>query len=200
MVFAATGTGGRAMESLIASGMVAGVFDFTTTEWADELVGGVLSAGPGRLEAAAKAGVPAVIAPGCLDMVNFGEPSTVPAKFAGRRFYHHNAQVTLMRTTPSECAELGRILAEKINRYTAPVTVLLPRRAISIISAEGKPFHDPAADEALFGALKANLRPDIPVKELDLEINDPIFARACAETLLGLLPPTTFRPAKPVDP
>jgi uncharacterized protein (UPF0261 family) len=200
MVFAATGAGGRAMESLIASGMVAGVFDFTTTEWADELVGGVLSAGPGRLEAAAKAGVPAIIAPGCLDMVNFGEPSTVPAKFAGRRFYHHNAQVTLMRTTPSECAELGRILAEKINRYTAPVTVLLPRRAISIISAEGKPFHDPAADEALFGALKANLRPDIPVKELDLEINDPIFARACAEALLGLLPPTTFRPAKSINP
>jgi uncharacterized protein (UPF0261 family) len=200
IVFAATGNGGRAMESLIASGLVAGVLDLTTTEWADELVGGVLTAGPERLDAAAQAKIPAIVTPGCLDMVNFGERASVPQKFAGRTFYQHNAQVTLMRTTPAECAELGRILAEKINRYTAPVTVLLPRRAISIISAEGKPFHDPAADEALFGALKANLRPDIPVKELDLEINDPIFARACAETLLGLLPPTTFRPAKPVDP
>ncbi|MBI4625790.1 MAG: Tm-1-like ATP-binding domain-containing protein [Verrucomicrobia bacterium] len=187
LVFAATGAGGRAMESLIASGMVAGVLDITTTEWADELVGGVLTAGRERLDAAAKAGVPAIVTPGCLDMVNFGEPSTVPAKFAGRTFYHHNAQVTLMRTTPAECAELGRILAEKINRYTASVTVLLPRRAISIICAPGQPFHDPAADEALFGALRTHLRPDIPVVDTDLEINDPVFARACADSLLAHL-------------
>lgn len=187
LVFAATGAGGRAMESLIASGMVAGVLDITTTEWADELVGGVLTAGPERLDATAKAGIPAIVTPGCLDMVNFGERATVPAKFAGRTFYQHNAQVTLMRTTPAECAELGRILAEKINRYTAPATVLIPRRAISVISAAGQPFHDPAADEALFSSLKSNLRADVPVRDLDLAINDPEFARACAEALLGHL-------------
>jgi uncharacterized protein (UPF0261 family) len=184
LVFAATGNGGRAMEALIASGLVAGVLDITTTEWADELVGGVLTAGPERLDAAAKAGVPAVVAPGCLDMVNFGERSTVPAKFAGRTFYQHNPQVTLMRTTPAENAELGRIIAEKLNRYTAPVTVLLPRQAISIISAPGQPFHDPAADAALFTALRTHLRAAIPVVELDTVINDPAFARACADALL----------------
>lgn len=187
LVFHATGQGGRAMESLIASGMVAGVLDITTTEWADELVGGVLGAGPERLDAAAKAGVPAIVVPGCLDMVNFGEPQTVPAKFTGRTFYHHNPQVTLMRTNAAECAELGRILAEKVNRYTAPVTVLLPTRAISIISAPGQPFHDAGADAALFDAIKKHLRPGIPVRELDCTINDPAFARACAEALLGHL-------------
>ncbi len=187
LVFAATGNGGRTMESLVASGLVAGVLDITTTEWADELVGGVLNAGPERLDAAAKAKVPAIVTPGCLDMVNFGERTSVPAKFADRTFYQHNAQVTLMRTTPAECAELGRIIAEKLNRYTAPVTVLLPLRAISVISAPGKPFHSPEADAALFGALKQHLRPGIPVRELDVEINDPAFARACAEALLANL-------------
>jgi uncharacterized protein (UPF0261 family) len=189
LVFHATGMGGRSMESLIASGMVAGVLDITTTEWADELVGGILGAGPDRLDAAAKANVPAIITPGCLDMVNFGERASVPAKFAGRTFYQHNPQVTLMRTTPAECAELGKIIAEKINRYTAPVTVLFPRRAISIISAPGQPFHDPAADDALFTALCSHLRPEIPLVEMDAELNDPVFARACAEALLGNLAP-----------
>ncbi len=184
LVFAATGNGGRAMESLIASGLVAGVLDITTTEWADELVGGVLTAGPERLDATAKAKIPAIVAPGCLDMVNFGEPSSIPPRFAGRTFYQHNPQVTLMRTTPAECTELGRILAEKINRYTAPVTVLLPLRAISIISAPGQPFHSPEADAALFTSLRTHLRADIPVIEHDVAINDPFFARACAEALL----------------
>jgi uncharacterized protein (UPF0261 family) len=184
LVFHATGTGGRSLEALVASGMVGGVLDITTTEWADELVGGILGAGPDRLDAAARARVPAIVTPGCLDMVNFGERQTVPAKFAGRRFYQHNPQVTLMRTTPAESAELGRIIAEKVNRYAAPVTVLLPRRALSIISAPGKPFHDPAADEALFAALRTHLRQEVPVVELDMEINDPAFARACAEALL----------------
>jgi len=184
VVFHSTGTGGKAMESLIESGMVAGVLDITTTEWADELVGGVLSAGPERLQAAAKAGVPAIVTPGCLDMVNFGEPVTVPEKFADRNFYHHNPQVTLMRTNAQECRELGRILAEKINTYTAPVTVLIPRGAISVISAPGKPFFDEAADTALFASLTENLRHDIPVNSLDCEINDPSFAQACAEALL----------------
>jgi len=187
LVFHATGTGGRTMESLIETGLVAGVFDLTTTEWADELVGGVFTAGPTRLEAAARRGVPAIIAPGCLDMVNFGAPETVPAKFAGRLFYQHNPQVTLMRTNAAECAELGRILAEKANLSTGPVAVLVPLRGVSIIGEQGQPFHDPAADAALFGALKAALRPDIPFTALDCAINDPHFAEACAATLLKLI-------------
>ncbi len=187
LVFAATGTGGRIMESLIESGMISGVLDITTTEWADELVGGVLNAGPTRLEAAGKAGVPAIVTPGCLDMVNFGEPASVPEKFKDRLFYPHNPQVTLMRTNAEEGAQLGRILADKLNAYTAPVTVLIPRRAISVISAPGQPFHDPEADEALFASLKAHLRVDIPVVEMDCEINAPEFAAACAHTLLAQL-------------
>ena len=187
LVFHATGTGGRAMESLIESGMVAGVLDITTTEWADELVGGILGAGPTRCEAAARHGVPAIVTPGCLDMVNFGAPETVPSKFADRTFYAHNPQVTLMRTSPEECAELGRILAEKINLSTAPVTVLLPLKAISVISAPGQKFHDPIADRILFTALKAFLRKDIEVVELDCAINAPQFAKACAEKLLANL-------------
>ncbi|MFN0067709.1 MAG: Tm-1-like ATP-binding domain-containing protein [Limisphaerales bacterium] len=187
LIFAAVGTGGRTMESLIEAGLVAGVLDITTTEWADELVGGVLGAGPTRLEAAARHGVPAVVAPGCLDMVNFGPPDTVPAKFAGRRFYPHNPQVTLLRTTPDECRQLGEIIAAKLNASAGPVTVLLPLRGISVISAAGQPFHWPEADAALFGALKAGLRPDIPVRELDVNINDPAFAAACVEALLGMV-------------
>ncbi|MFN0130571.1 MAG: Tm-1-like ATP-binding domain-containing protein [Verrucomicrobiales bacterium] len=187
LVFHATGTGGRTMEAMIGSGLVAGVLDVTTTEWADEWVGGILGAGPTRLEAAGRAGVPAVVAPGCLDMVNFGEPSCVPERFAGRTFYHHNPQVTLMRTTPAECAELGRILAEKVNAYTGPVTVLIPRGGVSVMSAAGGPFYDPDADAALFEAIRSRLSPRIPLRELDCPINDPAFARACAEALLGHL-------------
>ena len=187
LVFHATGSGGRTMESLIESGMVTGVLDITTTEWADELVGGVLGAGPTRLDAAAKTGVPAIVTPGCLDMVNFQGPETVPAKFQGRTFYQHNPQVTLMRTTPEECAQLGKILGEKVSASTGPVTVLLPLRAISVISAPGQKFHDPSADQALFAALKKSLRRDIPVIEMDCTINDPKFAEACAQTLLSLM-------------
>lgn len=184
LVFHATGWGGRTMESLIKAGIVAGVLDVTTTEWADEFVGGILSAGPNRLSAAANYGVPAIVVPGCLDMVNFGEPSTVPPKFAGRTFYQHNPQVTLMRTTPEECWQLGMILAEKVNQSSGPVTVLIPRRAISLVSARGQPFHDEAADRELFQAIKDGLRPDIPLIDLDLEINDPLFAAACVSELL----------------
>ena len=140
---------------------------------------------PARLEAAARRGIPAVIAPGCLDMVNFHAPETVPARFAGRTFYKHNPQVTLMRTNTEECAQLGRILAGKVNLSTGPVTVLLPKKAISVISAAGQPFYDAAADTALFDSLKAGLRRDIPVQELDCAINDPAFAAACAKTLLA---------------
>lgn len=184
LVFHATGVGGRTMESLIESGMVTGVLDITTTEWADELVGGILNAGPTRLEAAARHGVPAIVTPGCLDMVNFGPPETVPAKFKGRNFYQHNPQVTLMRTTPEECAELGRILAEKINLSTGPVTVLIPLQGISVISAPRQKFHDPAADRALFDSLNKNLRQGVEVIEMDCVINDPGFAEACARSLL----------------
>jgi uncharacterized protein (UPF0261 family) len=186
LVFAATGAGGKSMEALIESGMVAGVLDLTTTEWADELVGGVLTAGPTRMDAAATAKVPVVIAPGCLDMVNFGEMASVPEKFADRTFYIHNPQVTLMRTTPGECAELGRIIAEKANACTA--AILVPTKAISVISAVGQPFHDPAADEALFAAIHENSK--VPVVEFDEEINSPVFARACAEKLLELMKTT----------
>lgn len=185
VIFAATGTGGRTMESLIETGLVAGVLDVTTTEWADELVGGVLTAGPTRLEAAARHGVPAVVSTGCLDMVNFGPPETVPAKFAGRKFYQHNPQVTLMRTTPEECANLGRVLAEKLNLSTGPVSVLLPLHGGSVISAPGGPFHDPEADLALYAALKSLLREDIALLELDCNVNDPSFAEACAQLLLN---------------
>ncbi|MDP7062190.1 MAG: Tm-1-like ATP-binding domain-containing protein [Planctomycetota bacterium] len=184
LVFHSTGSGGRSMESLIDSGMVAGVLDITTTEWADELVGGTLSAGSTRLDATAQQQVPSIVVPGCLDMVNFGAPETVPERFADRNFYHHNPQVTLMRTNVEENAELGRIFAEKVNAYQAPTTVLLPLRAISVISAAGQAFHNPLADTVLFDAIKENLRADIEVQSLDLEINDPAFATACAEALL----------------
>jgi uncharacterized protein (UPF0261 family) len=187
VAFHATGVGGRTMESLVESpGMVAGVLDVTTTEWADELVGGVLAAGPARLDAAAKAGVPAVVSTGCLDMVNFGPPETVPARFAGRTFYPHNPQVTLMRTTPGENRELGRIIAAKLNASVGPVTVMIPLRGVSVIGAPGGPFHDPDADAALHEALRANLRRDIPVREFDCAINDAPFADACARELLAL--------------
>jgi uncharacterized protein (UPF0261 family) len=191
LVFHTTGTGGRTMESLIETGLVAGVLDITTTEWADELVGGVLGAGPTRLEAAARNGVPAIVAPGCLDMVNFHGPETVPAKFrekhlfqTKRIFYQHNPQVTLMRTTPDECGELGKIIAQKLNASTGPVTVLLPWNGISVISSPGQPFEDGEADEALFDTLKSRLRKDIWVTEMDCPINAPEFAEACANALL----------------
>jgi uncharacterized protein (UPF0261 family) len=187
LVFHATGTGGQTMESLIESGYVAGVLDVTTTEWADELVGGVLAAGPTRLEAAATRGTPAVVAPGCLDMVNFWAPDTIPAKFAGRLFYPHNPNVTLMRTTPEENAALGRILATKLNASVGPVAVYLPLKGISVIAAPGGPFHWPEADAALFDAIRTTLRADIPVHELDVAINDPAFAHAMAAGLLRML-------------
>jgi uncharacterized protein (UPF0261 family) len=191
LVFHATGTGGRTMESLIEAGLVAGVLDITTTEWADELVGGVLSAGPTRLDAAANHGVPAIVTPGCLDMVNFQGPQTIPPEFQGRKFYQHNPQVTLMRTNSEECAELGKILAQKVSASIGPVSVLIPKKGISVISSSGQPFHDPVADRALFEAIRSNLRPDIEVIEMDCVINDPAFAEACAQALLRNMGKTT---------
>jgi uncharacterized protein (UPF0261 family) len=187
LVFHATGTGGQTMEGLIGDGYFAGVFDVTTTEWADELCGGVFSAGPTRLDAAAKAGVPQVIAPGCLDMVNFGGPETVPAAYRDRLLYNWNPNVTLLRTTPEESAELGRIVAHKLNQATGPVTVLLPLGGVSQLDRPGQPFWWPVADQALFQAIKANLRSDIPVIEIEHNINDPEFADEAAGVLLKLL-------------
>ncbi len=189
IVFHATGVGGRAMEALIESGMVAGVLDVTTTEWADQLAGGVMPGGAKRLLASAARGVPAVVAPGCLDMVNFGPRETIPSRYAHRRFYQHNPQVTLMRTTPEECAELGRLIALQLNRSTGPVHVLFPLKAISVISASGQPFHDPQADRALLEAWREHLRSDICFETIDAEINDAAFAQRAAEILLGLMRP-----------
>lgn len=197
LVFAATGAGGKAMEAIIESGMAAGVLDLTTTEWADELVGGVLAAGPTRMDAAAAAKIPVVVAPGCLDMVNFGEKSSVPEKYKVRNFYIHNPQVTLMRTTPEECAELGRILAEKANAYTAGCAIMIPRKAISVISAEGQPFHSPAADEALFASIEKHAT--VEVNSFDEEINSPGFASACARKLLEMMEPGLSSPGKMAD-
>lgn len=190
LVFHCTGNGGRTMESLIEAGMIAGVLDLTTTEWADQLVGGVFAAGETRLEAAAQQGIPAVVAPGCLDMVNFWAPDTVPAKFAGRKFYPHNPNVTLMRTDVEENVRLGELLAEKLNKSKGPVTVLLPKRGVSVIGEEGGAFHWPEADEALYSTLKSKLRGDIPVIELDCAINAPEFADRAAEQLLAYLNPS----------
>lgn len=185
LVFHATGTGGRTMEALIESGMVAGVLDVTTTEWADELVGATLTAGPERMDAMSKAKVPAVVAPGCLDMANYGERDTVPPELEGRNFYIHNPQVTLMRTNAEECAQLGKIIAEKANANEAPVSIMIPKKAISVISAEGQPFHDPVADEALFAGIRKHAK--VAVEELDAEINSSEFAKACADKLLDLI-------------
>lgn len=187
LIFHAVGTGGQTMEDLIRAGYVNGVADITTTEWADELVGGVLTAGPERLDAAAEKGVPQVIAPGCLDMVNFWARETVPAQFEGRRFYQWNPNVTLMRTTPEENAELGRILAEKASQSSGPVAFFLPLKGVSMLDAPGKEFWWPEADQALFDAIKRRRRPDIPVHELDHNINDEPFADAVAEKLLEFL-------------
>jgi uncharacterized protein (UPF0261 family) len=186
LVFHATGNGGQAMESLIAEGLIAGVLDLTTTELADEHVGGFLSAGPRRLTAAAAAGIPQVISTGALDMVNFYAPDSVPAKFKDRLFYKHNANVTLMRTTPEENAAIGADIAAKLATAAGPMSVLLPRRGVSAIDREGQPFDDPAARHALHAAIKSGMPPD-RVTELDLHINDPEFADAAAQKLIALM-------------
>jgi len=187
LTFHATGIGGRTMEALIDSGEVAGVLDITTTEWADQWVGGVMPGGPHRLEAAARRGVPAIVAPGCLDMVNFGERSNIPEKFRDRLFYEHNPQVTLMRTTADECTEIGRIIAEKLNQSKGEIRFLYPLKAISVISANGQAFFDADADSALLESIRKNLRADIPFEAVDCKINDPVFAKRCAEQLLDAM-------------
>ncbi len=187
LVFHATGTGGRTMEKLIENGYFAGVLDITTTEWADEVCGGVLSAGPERLDAAVKAGIPQIVTPACIDMCNFWAPETIPAKYKDRKFYHWNPNVTLMRTTPEENARIGEIFAEKLNKATAPVEVFIPMKGFSEVDAPDKPFWDPEADQAFVDALKKKLRKDIPVHILDNNVNDPEFSGTLANTLLQML-------------
>jgi uncharacterized protein (UPF0261 family) len=187
LVFHATGAGGRAMEGLIKDGYVAGVVDVTTTEWCDEVVGGVLSAGPDRLGAAGRAGIPQVVSVGALDMVNLGPIETVPERFRTRRLYKHNDAVTLMRTTADECITIARCIAGQLNRATGPTVVVLPLRGVSAIDAEGKPFYDPDADRALFQTLRENLSPAVRIVEVDEHINDPAFAETVSTEMLALL-------------
>jgi uncharacterized protein (UPF0261 family) len=186
VVFHATGVGGRTMESLIRDGVVAGVLDITTTELADELVGGILSAGRDRLTAAALKGIPQVISVGALDMVNFGPLNTVPEKFAQRRFHVHNPMVTLMRTTPEENDELGKEIAHKACASRGPTAVLLPKGGISAIDKMGGPFWWPEADQALFQSLRNWSSTTLKIHESDAHINDPEFAQLAAETLLKM--------------
>ena len=189
LVFHATGTGGQAMESLIAEGYVVGVADVTTTEWCDEVVGGKLSAGPDRLTAAGKRGVPQVVSCGALDMVNFGPMDTVPDQFRERNLYKHNANVTLMRTTAAECEAIGRRIAANLNQATGPTTLLLPAHGVSMIDAEGQPFYDPEADRVLFDTLReacdANV---VTIKTIEAHVNDAEFAEAVVQHLREILP------------
>ena len=193
LVFHATGSGGRAMEALIRSGSIDGVLDVTTTELADEIGGGVLSAGPDRLEAAGVAGIPQVVSVGALDMINFGPLETVPERYRDRTLHVHNAGVTLMRTTPDENAELGALIARKVNRATGPVSVFIPTGGVSMIDAPGQPFHDPAADRTLLEALRGGLGPDVECVEMPVNINDPSFGLAMADRLHELMAATGAR-------
>ena len=188
LVFHATGTGGRAMEKLVESGLLVGVCDLTTTELADDLVGGVLTAGPHRLEMAGAKGVPQVVSLGALDMVNFGPAETVPAQFAQRNLFVHNPTVTLMRTTAPEMAELGRRIAAKLAAADGPTELFIPLKGVSAIDVDGAPFRDAEADEALFDALRAGLSGSaVVVHEVDQAINDAGFGRAMAEALHSLI-------------
>ncbi|MFY9988030.1 MAG: Tm-1-like ATP-binding domain-containing protein [Chthoniobacterales bacterium] len=189
LVFHATGAGGRAMETLVADDLVEGVLDITTTEWADELCQGVFSAGPERLDAPGQRGIPHLIVPGCVDMANYGAPSTVPERFrqAKRLFYEWNPSVTLMRTNADENRQMGEIFAKKANAATGPVAFLIPLRGVSMLDGDGQPFCDREADRAIFDAIEANVKPGIPIVEVDLNINDPAFAAKAVEMMLQLM-------------
>jgi uncharacterized protein (UPF0261 family) len=183
LVFHATGTGGRAMEALVEAGYLVAVLDATTTELCDDLVGGVLSAGPDRLEAAGRAGLPQVVSLGALDMVNFGARDTVPPQFEDRNLYVHNPSITLMRTTAEECAELGRRIAAKLSAATGPVALFVPLGGVSMIDAPGQPFFDAEADAALFEALREGVGANVELVEMDCNVNDDAFADAMVEKL-----------------
>ena len=188
LVFHATGTGGKSMEDLISSGYFEGVLDITTTEWADEIIGGVLAAGPHRLEAAGKHNVPQVVSVGAVDMCNFGPYETVPAKFANRLLYKHNPTVTLMRTTIEENSLIGKKIAEKLNDGHKYTKLMLPLKGVSMIDAEGQAFYSKEADEALFNELRHNINTNlVKLEEYDLHINDKEFAEKAAQNLLDLI-------------
>lgn len=189
LVFHCTGTGGRTMESLIDEGLVDACLDITTTEWADQICGGVFDAGPDRLRAAGRQGIPHLIVPGCIDMANFGGPDTVPQKYkdAGRILYMWNPSVTLMRTNEQENRKMGEAFAAAANDAKGPVAMLIPLRGVSILDGEGELFCDREADQAMFDTLKSKLRPDIEVQEIDCNINDPEFAAKAVEMMLALM-------------
>jgi uncharacterized protein (UPF0261 family) len=177
------------MESLIDEGLIDACLDITTTEWADELCGGVFTAGPDRLTAAGRRGIPHLVVPGCIDMVNFGPVASVPQKYrdGGRLFYEWNPSVTLMRTNREENRRLGEIFAEKANTAAGPVAVLIPLRGVSILDGDGQPFCDRDADQAMFTSLRQHLSPDIPCIEVDANINDQVFATKAVEMMLKLI-------------
>lgn len=189
MVFHATGVGGRTMEKLVDDGVLSGVLDITTTEVCDLLVGGVLPATPERFDAIIRTGVPYVGSAGALDMVNFWAPDTVPAAFAGRRFYHHNSNVTLMRTTPQECRRIGEWIGRKLSACNGPVRFLIPEKGVSALDIENGAFFDPEADEALFDAIESTFKTSANrrIERLPLHINDPAFAKAAADAFLSLI-------------
>lgn len=187
LVFHATGAGGQSMEALVSGGFLDGVLDITTTELADDLVGGVFSAGPDRMKATCQSGLPQVVSLGALDMVNFGPKDTVPGRFRDRNLYVHNPSVTLMRTTPEECAELGRRIGVRLSAATGPVALFIPRGGVSAIAVEGGVFHDPEADTALLQSLMENLGDNVDVHDLAYDINDPRFATAMADRMAELM-------------
>ena len=188
LVFHATGTGGKCMEALVNGGFIKGVLDLTTTEWCDEVVGGVLAAGPDRCSAAALNGVPAVVSVGADDMVNFGPWETVPEQYKSRNLYKHNPTVTLMRTTAEENEQIGHAIAEKVNMSIGPCAVMLPLKGVSMIDAEGQPFYGPEEDAALFKTLKDEIDPaKAEVIEMDAHVNDDEFAIAAAQKLIDLM-------------
>jgi uncharacterized protein (UPF0261 family) len=189
LVFHATGAGGRTMESLVSDGLVDALLDITTTELADYLTGGVFYAGPDRLAAAGRVGIPHLIVPGCIDMANFGARDTVPAKYveAGRLFYEWNPSVTLMRTNVAENKRMGEIFAARANEARGPVAFLLPLRGVSILDGDGEIFCDRQADAAFMDALRAGLKPGIPVETLDANINDPAFAARAVHLMMSLV-------------
>ena len=187
LVFHATGTGGRTMESLVSDGYIVAMLDITTTELADEVCGGVFSAGPARGQAAALKGIPTILVPGCVDMANFGGIDTVPEKYRARNLYEWNPNVTLLRTNIEENKKMGEMLASAANMAAGPIAVLLPLKGVSMLDSAGDRFWDPEADAACFNTIRQNLRPGIEVIEADYNINDPEFADLCANTLLKLI-------------
>ncbi len=187
LVFHCTGTGGKTMEGLVEDGFVYAVLDITTTEWADEICSGVFSAGPTRLSAPGKAGVPHLIVPGCVDMANFGPIATVPEHYRDRNLYEWNPNVTLMRTNIEENRKMGEIFAKKANEAQGNVAFLLPLKGVSILDSEGERFWWPEADRAMFDAIKKHVKPGIDIFEIDANINDKVFSEKAVELMMALM-------------